>query len=63
METVVSVLVVMAGIALYHSLEHLYYTLSAKIEQRKTEKQMDEFNIYLASLETTTRKKPVRKEY
>jgi len=34
METVVSVLVVIAGVALYHFLEHLYYTLDARIEQK-----------------------------
>ena len=63
METVVSVLVVIAGVALYHFLEHLYYTLDARIEQKKMERQVVEFNSYLASLGTTTRKKPVRKEY
>lgn len=63
METVVSVLVVIAGVALYHFLEHLYYTLDARIEQKKMERQVAEFNTYLASLGQTTRKKPVRKNY
>jgi len=63
METVVSVLVVIAGVALYHFLEHLYYTLDARIEQRKMERQVDEFNAYLASLGTITKKKPVRKTH
>lgn len=61
METIVSVLVVIAGVALYHFLEHLYYTLDARIEQKKMQKQVDEFNAYLASLGQITKRKPVRK--
>lgn len=63
METVVSVLVVIAGVAFYHFLEHLYYTLDARIEHKKMERQVAEFNTYLASLGQTTRKKPVRKAH
>ena len=63
METVVGVLVVVAGVALYHFLEHLYYTFDARLEQRKMEKRIEEYSSYLKQLERTQKKKPVRKTY
>ena len=63
METVVGVLVVVAGVALYHFLEHLYYTFDARIEQKKMEKRIEEYNNYIKTLGSTTKKKPVRKTY
>jgi len=63
METVVGVLIVVAGVALYHFLEHLYYTLDARIEQKKMEKRIEEYNKYVKTLGSTTKKKPVRKTY
>jgi len=63
METVVGVLIVIAGVALYHFLEHLYYTLDARIEQKKMEKRIEEYNKYVKTLGSTTKKKPVRKSY
>ena len=41
METVVGVLIVVAGVALYHFLEHLYYTFDARLEQKKMEKRIE----------------------
>ncbi len=61
MKTVVGVLIVVAGVALYHFLEHLYYTLDARIEQKKMEKRIEEYNKYVKTLGSTTKKKPVRK--
>lgn len=63
METVVSLLTVIAGIALYHFLEHLYYTWDARLEQKKMERRVEEYNAYLKSLAATTKKKSVRKNY
>ena len=63
METVVGVLIVIAGVALYHFLEHLYYTFDARIEQKKMEKRIEEYNNYIKTLGSTTKKKPVRKTY
>ena len=63
METVVGVLIVIAGVALYHFLEHLYYTFDARLEQRKMEKRIEEYSSYLKQLERTQKKKPVRKTY
>ncbi len=63
METVAGVLVVVAGVALYHFLEHLYYTLDARVEQKKMEKRIEAYNAYLKQLERSTKKKPVRKTY
>jgi hypothetical protein len=64
METVAQVLIVVAGIALYHFLEHLYYTLDARVEQKRMEKRIEAYNSYLRSLEKTTKKKPAtRKTY
>jgi len=63
METVVSVLIVVAGVALYHFSEHLYYTLEARIEHRKVNKCIEEYGSYLKQLERTQKKKPVRKSY
>jgi len=63
METVVGVLIVVAGVALYHFLEHLYYTFDARLEQKKMEKRIEEYNSYLKQLELTHKKKPVRKTY
>jgi hypothetical protein len=63
METVVGVLIVIAGVALYHFLEHLYYTFDARLEQKKMEKRIEEYNSYLKQLEQTHKKKPVRKTY
>ena len=63
METVVGVLVVIEGVALYHFLEHLYYTFDARLEQKKMEKRIEEYNSYLKQLERTQKKKPVRKTY
>jgi hypothetical protein len=63
METVVGVLIVIAGVALYHFLEHLYYTFDARLEQKKMEKRIEEYNSYLTQLERTHKKKPVRKTY
>jgi len=63
METVVGVLIVIAGVALYHFLEHLYYTFDARLEQKKMEKRIEEYNSYLKQLELTHKKKPVRKSY
>ncbi len=64
METVAGVLVVVAGIALYHFLEHLYYTLDARVEQKKMEKRIEAYNAYLKQLERSTKKKPAtRKTY
>jgi hypothetical protein len=63
METVVGVLVVIAGVALYHFLEHLYYTFDARLEQKKMEKRIEEYKSYLNQLERTQKKKPVRKTY
>jgi hypothetical protein len=63
METIVGVLIVVAGVALYHFLEHLYYTLDARIEQKKMEKRIEEYNKYVKTLGSTTKKKPVRKSY
>ena len=63
METVVGVLIVVAGVALYHFLEHLYYTLDARIEQKKMEKRIEEYNKYVKTLGSTTKKNPVRKSY
>lgn len=61
MEAVANVLIVVAGVALYHFLEHLFYTLDARIEQKKMEKRIEEYNAYLRQLEQATKKKPVRK--
>lgn len=61
MEAVANVLIVVAGVALYHFLEHLFYTLDARIEQKKMEKRIEEYNAYLRQLQTATQKKPVRK--
>jgi hypothetical protein len=61
MEAIASVLIVVAGVALYHFLEHLFYTLDARIEQKKMEKRIEEYNSYLRQLEQATKKKPVRK--
>lgn len=63
METVVGVLIVVAGVALYHFLEHLYYTLDARVEQKKMEKRIEEYNKYLKTLGSQSKKKPVRKSY
>jgi len=63
METVVGVLIVIAGVALYHFLEHLYYTFDARLEQKKMEKRIEEYNSYLKQLDLTHKKKPVRKAY
>jgi hypothetical protein len=63
METVVGVLIVIAGVALYHFLEHLYYTFDARLEQKKMEKRIEEYKSYLNQLERTQKKKPVRKTY
>jgi hypothetical protein len=63
METVVGVLIVVAGVSLYHFLEHLYYTFDARLEQKKMEKRIEEYNSYLKQLELTHKKKPVRKTY
>ena len=63
METLSGVLIVVSGIALYHFLEHLYYTLDARIEQKKMERRIEEYNAYIKSLGNTTKKKPVRKTY
>ena len=63
METVAGVLIVIAGVALYHFLEHLYYTFDARIEQKKMEKRIEEYNKYVKTLGSTTKKKPVRKSY
>lgn len=63
METVAGVLVVVAGVALYHFLEHLYYTLDARVEQKKMEKRIEAYNAYLKQLERSTKKKPARKTY
>jgi hypothetical protein len=63
METVAGVLIVIAGVALYHFLEHLYYTLDARIEQKKMERRIEEYNKYVKTLGSTTKKKPVRKSY
>lgn len=61
MEAVANVLIVVAGVALYHFLEHLFYTLDARIEQKKMEKRIEEYNAYLRQLEQATKKKTVRK--
>jgi hypothetical protein len=63
METVVGVLIVVAGVSLYHFLEHLYYTFDARLEQKKMEKRIEEYKSYLNQLEQTQKKKPVRKTY
>ena len=63
MEAVANVLIVVAGVALYHFLEHLFYTLDARLEQKKMEKRIEEYNSYLKQLERTQKKKPVRKNY
>ena len=63
METVVGVLIVVAGVSLYHFLEHLYYTFDARLEQKKMEKRIEEYKSYLNQLEQTQKKKPVRKSY
>jgi hypothetical protein len=63
METVAGVLIVIAGVALYHFLEHLYYTFDARLEQKKMEKRIEEYKSYLNQLERTQKKKPVRKTY
>lgn len=63
MEAVANVLIVVAGVALYHFLEHLFYTLDARLEQKKMEKRIEEYNSYLKQLERTQKKKPVRKTY
>lgn len=63
MEAIANVLIVVAGVALYHFLEHLFYTLDARIEQKKMEKRIEEYNSYLKQLERTQKKKPVRKTY
>ena len=63
METVAGVLIVVAGVALYHFLEHLYYTLDARVEQKRMEKRIEEYNSYLRQLEQATKKKPTRKTY
>jgi len=63
METVAGVLVVVAGVALYHFLEHLYYTLDARVEQKKMEKRIEEYNKYMKTLGSTAKKKPARKTY
>ena len=63
METVVGVLIVIAGVALYHFLENLYYTFDARLEQKKMERRIEEYNSYLKQLELTHKKKPVRKTY
>ena len=63
METVAGVLIVIAGVALYHFLEHLYYTFDARLEQKKMEKRIEEYNSYLKQLERTQKKTPVRKTY
>lgn len=63
METVAGVFIVVAGVALYHFLEHLYYTLDARIEQKKMEKRIEEYKSYLLQLERSTKKKPARKTY
>jgi hypothetical protein len=63
METVVGVLIVIAGVALYHFLEHLYYTFDARLEQKKMERRIEEYKSYLNQLERTQKKKPVRKTY
>ena len=54
---------VIAGVALYHFLEHLYYTFDARLEQKKMEKRIEEYKSYLNQLERTQKKKPVRKTY
>ncbi len=48
---------------MYHFLEHLYYTFDARLEQKKMEKRIEEYNSYLKQLERTQKKKPVRKTY
>lgn len=63
METLVGVLIVVAGVSLYHFLEHLYYTFDARLEQKKMEKHIEEYKSYLNQLERTQKKKPVRKTY
>ena len=63
METVAGVLIVIAGVALYHFLEHLYYTFDARLEQRKMEKRIEEYGSYLKQLEQAHKKKPVKKTY
>jgi uncharacterized membrane protein YciS (DUF1049 family) len=61
MEIISTVLAVVAGVALYHFLEHLFYTLDARLEQKKMEKRIEEYNSYLKQLELAHKKKPVRK--
>lgn len=61
METIAGVLIVVAGVALYHFLEHLFYTLDGRLEQKRMEKRIEEYNSYLRQLSTATQKKPVRK--
>jgi hypothetical protein len=56
-------LIVVAGVSLYHFLEHLYYTFDARLEQKKMEKRIEEYKSYLNQLEQTQKKKPVRKTY
>ena len=62
MDVISGVLIVVAGVALYHFLEHLYYTVDARLEQKKMEKRIEEYNAYLKQLQPT-KKKPVRKNY
>ena len=63
MDVISGVLIVVAGVALYHFLEHLYYTFDARLEQKKMEKRIEEYNAYLKQLQVATKKKPVRKSY
>ena len=61
MNAIANVFIVVAGIALYHFLEHLYYTFDARLEQKKMEKRIEEYNAYLKQLELAHKRKPVRK--
>lgn len=63
METIISVLIVVAGTALYHFLEHLYYTFDARLDQKRMEKRIEEYNSYLKQLGQVQKKKPIRKQY
>lgn len=63
METIAGVFIVVAGVALYHFLEHLYYTFDARLDQKRMEKRIEEYNSYLKQLGQAQKKKPVRKQY
>ena len=56
-ERLAAVLIVTAGVALYHFLEWGYYKIEDKFYEWKHAEEIEKFEQYIKSLEKTTKKK------